>query len=88
MYLNECILPISSHHGLHKLVNKVVIFLTRDPFMVQSNVIGVIEQGLSICAHVQHNWETLTWFNSSQGGVQTQFSDRNSHPVRAQVAKS
>ena len=44
--LDECVLAVPLHHGLHELVYKTVVRLTRHPLMTVADVKLILQQFL------------------------------------------
>merc|ERR1719309_381544 len=63
--LNKSILSISSDHCSHELVNEVIIILSSDSLVSQSNVVNILKEFLSVGSHIKSDWQCLTRSNAS-----------------------
>ena len=68
-----------ANNSPHELVNEVVILLPGDPLVPESNVVLVLQQLLPVRAHVQGDWESLTWGDPGNRCVQSKLSNRDAH---------
>lgn len=44
--LDQRVLPVFVHHGLHELVNQVIIGLRAIPLLIQAHVEGILQESL------------------------------------------
>lgn len=63
--LDERVLAVTANHCLHELVDKVVICLPSNSFLVESDVVRIFQKGLSVGSNIKHDWKTLPGFDSS-----------------------
>ena len=57
--LDECVLPVSLDDRFHELFKKVVVLLTGDASLPQTDVVDVSQEGLVICSNVECDRKSL-----------------------------
>ena len=81
-------MTVERHHGLHELVDEVVILLAHSPGLPQSNVVLGLPELLPVGPHVQHHGECLAGRDVCQGRVESQLAHRYSHALSPQVPQA
>ncbi len=85
--LNEnCGVPVLD--GGDELVHKLVILLAVHPFLLDTEVIGIVQQALVVCSDIQNDGEYVSGMESSPRYVQVEFADRNAEASAAEVAQA
>jgi len=59
-----------------------------DSVLIESNVAGILQEALRVCADVNGDGKTSFRRDASTGGVQRQLSNRDSHPIGSQISKT
>ena len=61
---------VSVLHGCHKLVHKLIVFLTVNPFFLDPEIVWVVQKTLVIGSDVKHYRQNVSGVKSSSSNVQ------------------
>ena len=71
--------------GLEEDIHKGVVPFVADPFVMESQVQRIIDQGLTVGPGVQHHWQHLGRIDAGGRGVHQDLPGGNAHSVGAPV---
>uniref|UniRef100_A0A182JE73 Uncharacterized protein n=1 Tax=Anopheles atroparvus TaxID=41427 RepID=A0A182JE73_ANOAO len=85
--LDERVLAVPLHDGLHELVDELVVLRALHARVPQADVQWILQQVLVVRADVDHDRQTLVRRNAGEGRVERELTDRNAHTAGTQIAQ-
>lgn len=74
--------------GRHELVHELVILFAVQPGLLESEVVGVVDQLLVVCAHVHDDGEDAARVKAACGDVEVKLADGDSKAAHPKIAEA
>lgn len=74
--------------GVDEFIQKIIVFFTLDTIRPNSGIQGIFEQTFSIGSHVNGYGQEKVRMDSSAGGVELKFTNRNAHTKGSEIAQT